>query len=95
MTFDASDNPTPSLSQEIIRTAVYGILSFNPSKPAKKVEMSAVQAAATFGRPRALPVPPEQTTVAEASFFDKVRTHLAQKEMQSEGKVRTRTEGKP
>ena len=66
-----------------MRSAVYGILSFNPSKPPKKVTMSAAQAAATYGRPKAIPVPPTQPTVSEAAFFDEAKSHLSQKSLQS------------
>lgn len=87
LSFGATKPRSSSRELEIIESAVYGLVSFNPAKPPKKVEMSAAQAAVSFGRPRAIPVPPEQPTVGEASFFEKVRVHLSQRELQAE-KVR-------
>ncbi|GMH56528.1 hypothetical protein TrST_g9038 [Triparma strigata] len=86
LAFGATKPRSEDREREIIRSAVYGLISFNPAKPPKKVEMSAAQAAQTYGRPRAIPVPPEQPTVSEASYFDLVRVHLSQRDLQSTSK---------
>lgn len=79
--FGATQGRSVEREREIYRSAVYGSVSFAPTRPPRKHALTIAQAAAKNGRPSMLPPLPKQTTTAETSFFDKAKRHLNRKEL--------------
>jgi paired amphipathic helix protein Sin3a len=67
--------------KEIQRSAVYGKVSFGPSRPPRKNSLNVQQAALKNGRPSMLPPLPPQPTTAESAFIERARRHLSRKEL--------------
>jgi len=79
--FGATQGRSGDCEREICRNALYGIVSFAPVRPPRRNELTPSQAAFKNGRPRMIPEPPSQPTVAEAAFFDRAKAHLRRKEL--------------
>ena len=79
--FGAEHGRPEDTEREICRSAIYGTVTFAPSRPPKRNEMTPSQAAAKKGRPQMIPELPTQTTTAEAAFFERAKLHLNRKEL--------------
>jgi paired amphipathic helix protein Sin3a len=79
--FGASKGRSEEREREIIRSAVHGTVSFTPSPPPRRAEISASQVAQKYGRPQIIPDLPTQPTTAEAAFFERAKLHLNRKEL--------------
>lgn len=89
--FGATAPRTGEREKEIQRSAVYGKVTFGPSKPPRKNALNAQQAAQKNGRPSMLPPLPLQPSTAESAFFERARRHLSRKELSPDkptGRVR-------
>ncbi|GMI25600.1 hypothetical protein TrRE_jg671, partial [Triparma retinervis] len=80
LAFGATKPRTFDREKEIVASAKYGTISFQPIKPKKM--MNPAESAMLTGRPRAIPVLAEQPTVVENAFFAKAKVHLASKALQ-------------
>ena len=79
--FGATQARSEEKEREICRTAIYGIVSFDPVRPPRRNELNAAQLVAKYGRPRMVPELPVQATTTEAAFFQRARAHLTRKEL--------------
>ena len=79
--FGATQARSEEKEREICRTAIYGIVSFEPVRPPRRHELNAAQLVAKYGRPRMVPELPVQATTTEAAFFQRARAHLTRKEL--------------
>lgn len=79
--FGATQGRSGEREREIYRSAVYGSVSFAPSKPPRKSAPTVQQAAAKNGRPTMLPPLPRQPTTAESAFFERAKRHLSRREL--------------
>ena len=79
--FGATQARSEEKEREICRTAIYGIVSFDPVRPPRRHELNAAQLVAKYGRPRMVPELPVQATTTEAAFFQRARAHLTRKEL--------------
>jgi paired amphipathic helix protein Sin3a len=89
--FGATAPRSAEREKEIQRSAVYGKVSFGPSRPPRKNALTVQQAAQKNGRPSMLPPLPPQPTTAESAFFERARRHLSRKELSPDkpsGRVR-------
>jgi len=79
--FGATQARSEEKEREICRTAIYGIVSFDPVRPPRRNDLNAAQLVAKYGRPRMVPELPVQATTTEAAFFQRARAHLTRKEL--------------
>ena len=79
--FGATQGRSEEKEREICRTAIYGIVSFDPVRPPRRNDLNATQYVAKYGRPRMVPELPVQATTTEAAFFQRARAHLTRKEL--------------
>lgn len=79
--FGAKQGRTEEREREICRSAIYGIVSFDPVRPPRKNEITPAQAALRHGRPRIIVEQPVQPTTSEAAFFERACEHLNRKEL--------------
>ncbi|KAG7369838.1 paired amphipathic helix repeat-containing protein [Nitzschia inconspicua] len=79
--FGATAPRSAEREKEIQRSAVYGKVTFGPSRPPRKNALNALQAAQKAGRPSMLPPLPPQPSTAESAFFERARRHLSRREL--------------
>lgn len=79
--FGATQGRSDEREREIVRSAMYGKVSFAPVKPPRRSDLTPAQAAQRNGRPTVIPPVPRQPTTSEAAFFEKVKNHLNRKEL--------------
>ena len=79
--FGVKQGRSENRERDICRSAIYGVVSFDPVRPPRKNELTSVQAAAKYGRPRSVPEAIIQPTTKEASFFERAKEHLMRKEL--------------
>ena len=79
--FGVKQGRSENRERDICRSAIYGVVSFDPVRPPRKNELTPAQAAAKYGRPRSIPEAIIQPTTKEASFFERAKNHLMQKEL--------------
>lgn len=79
--FGAKEARSAEREQEICRSAIYGIVSFDPVRPPRKHEYTPAQAASRYGRPKSIPEAIIQPFTKEVAFFDRAKEHLNRKEL--------------
>jgi len=79
--FGAKDGRSEEREREICRSAIYGVVSFDPVRAPRKNEFTPNQAAAKYGRPRTIPENIVEPTTKEATFFERAKEHLSRKEL--------------
>lgn len=88
--FGVKEGRSEDREREICRSAVYGVVSFDPVRPPRKHELTPGQAAAKYGRPRTIPEVIVQPTTKEAAFFERAKEHLNRRELLSDKSVTKR-----
>ena len=79
--FGATHGRSKERERDIIRTVVYGTVSFSAERPPRKNALTVSQSAAKNGRPTMIPPLPKQPTTSETLFFDRAKKHLNRKEL--------------
>lgn len=79
--FGATEARSEEREREICRSAIYGVVSFDPVRPPRKHECTPAQAASKFGRPSSVPEAIIQPTTKEFAFFERAKEHLNRREL--------------
>jgi len=93
--FGAKEARSAERELEICRSAIYGIVSFDPVRPPRKHEYTPSQAASRYGRPKSIPEAIIQPSTKEYAFFERAKEHLNRKELAAVNALNSRKQHTP